>query len=334
MWLDFLYIFFVLKYYPDNYSPCRLWEKPRSEWKYYYGSNYDPYQRKKLQRVVQPPEYEILFKDKWITDALCQHANIPTPSILGKIKPSEPFQERVDELFNLHQNLSELIIKPVDGKGGGGVVYCQRQDAKIRYLQGQTEIDLKGVLSERNYIVQSFIQQHPAITRISGSTNTVRIVTLLQDNDEVLVIGAYMRFGTGQSKVDNLSQGGLCVPIDPKKGKLRQTGSDRKSRLYFEHPDSKIMFEGVEVPFWENVVDLASDVQRYFECYRLLGMDIAIAEDGPLLIEINSSYDNVDLEQATGPILRSEPVVKAYSQLDLLINRHQRDILDEYGVTQ
>ena len=39
---DHLYIFFALKYFPDNYTSCRLWEKPRSEWKYYYGRGYDP----------------------------------------------------------------------------------------------------------------------------------------------------------------------------------------------------------------------------------------------------------------------------------------------------
>ena len=54
---DFLYIFFRLKYFPDNYSPCRLWEKNRAEWAYYYGSNYDPYQRRQLRKVVQPAAY-------------------------------------------------------------------------------------------------------------------------------------------------------------------------------------------------------------------------------------------------------------------------------------
>ena len=332
VWLDFFYIFFVLKYYPDNYSPCRLWEKPRSEWKYYYGSNYDPYQRKRLQRAVQPPEYEILFKDKWITDALCQQAKIPTPPIIGRIRSGDLLLTRIEELFSSNPNLSELIIKPTDGKGGGDVIYCQRYKEGTKYLKGQKEIELEGLVSERDCIVQSFIHQHPSVSRISGSTNTVRIVTLLLEHGEVLVVGAYMRFGTGQSKIDNLSQGGLCVPVDSKRGKLLGTGSDRKSRLYSEHPDSKVTFQDVDVPFWDQVVDLAADVQNYFECYRLLGMDIAISEEGPVLIEINSSYDNVDLEQATGPILRSESVAKAFSQLGLLISRAQKGILDEYGV--
>ena len=42
---DLLHIFFVLKYYPDNYGPCRLWERDRAEWPLYYGSSYNTYAR-------------------------------------------------------------------------------------------------------------------------------------------------------------------------------------------------------------------------------------------------------------------------------------------------
>ena len=34
--VDFLYIFFWLKDFPDYYAVFRLWEKPRSDWKYYF----------------------------------------------------------------------------------------------------------------------------------------------------------------------------------------------------------------------------------------------------------------------------------------------------------
>ena len=51
--LDLLYIFFRLKYFPGNYSPCRLWEKERRQWVRYYGSGYDAYQRARLQREVR-----------------------------------------------------------------------------------------------------------------------------------------------------------------------------------------------------------------------------------------------------------------------------------------
>ena len=58
---DLLYIFFRLKYFPDNYSLCRLWEKERTQWAYYYGSIYDAYQRSQLRCSVGKKKYEELF---------------------------------------------------------------------------------------------------------------------------------------------------------------------------------------------------------------------------------------------------------------------------------
>src|SRR5690349_20755516 len=51
---DLWYILFVLKTYPYHYSLCRLWASDRDDWKYYYGSNYEPYQRARLSIAVQP----------------------------------------------------------------------------------------------------------------------------------------------------------------------------------------------------------------------------------------------------------------------------------------
>lgn len=52
--MDQLYIFFVLRYFPDNYSNCRLYELPRREWAFYYGSSYHPFQRLGCNVVFSP----------------------------------------------------------------------------------------------------------------------------------------------------------------------------------------------------------------------------------------------------------------------------------------
>ena len=326
--LDLLYIFFVLKYYPDNYSPCRLWEKPKSEWKFYYGSIYDPYQRKMLQRKVQPRQYEILFEDKWIADALCKQAGIPVPEVLAKIKVGDNIKDVVNSTFYRFGELSRLIIKPVNGKGGGGILYCEQLESGILFMEGQDEINIDDTSAATDYLIQPFISQHPELTRIAASTNTMRLVTMLLDDGSILVVGAYMRFGRGKSKIDNLSQGGLRVAIDRDSGRLVSTGSDRDGRLYTEHPDSKIAFSEISVPFWKDALELAFKAQEYFDFYYLLGMDIAFGEDGPVLIEINARYDNVGLEQALGPILLNEAVVSAFWDYGLLINRKQKHIAE------
>jgi hypothetical protein len=144
---------------------------------------------------------------------------------------------------------------------------------------------------------------------------------------EVLVVGAYIRFGVGAAQVDNLSQGGLSVAVDKRTGRLASCGHDRRSHEYERHPTSQIEFEHHTVPYWSEVMKLAANVQRRLPYYRLLGMDIAVTSDGPVVIEINSDYDNVDLEQACGPILKDREVLTAFAEYGLLINGKQRNLL-------
>jgi len=85
---DLLYIFFVLKYFPDNYSLCRLWEKDRKTWTQYYGSIYEPYQRSRLRKEVQKEEYRVIFEDKNICYQLCKVAGLPLPMQYSFIEPA------------------------------------------------------------------------------------------------------------------------------------------------------------------------------------------------------------------------------------------------------
>ncbi len=321
---DFLYIFFRLKYYPDNYSPCRFWEKPRSEWAYYYGSNYDPYQRRQLRKKVQPSAYEIVFQDKVISEMLCNSKNIATPEVVKVIRQGDEIESIAQDLAK--RNLKSLIFKPRSGKGGGGITCTQIEEGIVHAIKNGSAVPLRGVKAECEQIVQAFILQHEDMSRISKSTNTIRAVTLKRRNGEILIVGTYARFGVGTSKVDNLSQGGICVSVDIESGELSDTGFDRMSQTFQEHPTSGVVFQGYRVPQWEEVIELAKTVQRSFDFYPLLGMDIAITTEGPVVIEINSGYDNVDLEQAQGPILRNPEVYKAFQEYDLLINSYQKKL--------
>ncbi|MCM0611823.1 hypothetical protein KFJ24_04955 [Marinobacter sediminum] len=321
---DFLYIFFRFKYFPDNYSPCRLWEKNRSEWVYYYGSNYDPYQRRQLRRHVQPATYEIVFQDKVLSEMLCRANNILTPKVIRVVQKGEYVQDVAKNLAET--GFYSLIFKPRSGKGGGDITCTELADGSVRAIRKGEVIPIAGMRAEGELIVQAFISQHKDMSRISTSTNTIRVVTIRKRNGEVVIVGTYARFGVGNSKVDNLSQGGICVSANIRTGELAQVAFDRLGHIFNAHPTSGVAFEGYKIPFWGEVICLAKHVQDSFDFYPLLGMDIAVTLNGPLLIEINSGYDNVGLERARGPILKNPEVYKAFEEHDLFINRHQRNL--------
>src|SRR6056297_802144 len=86
---DLFYIFFGLKFFPENYSLCHLWEKKRSDWKYYYGSVYDALQRSRLRKEVFPIKYRIIFDDKNVCHQLCIANHLPAPYQFGIVSPDE-----------------------------------------------------------------------------------------------------------------------------------------------------------------------------------------------------------------------------------------------------
>lgn len=327
VFFDFLYIFFVLKYFPDNYFQCRFYKIPRSKWKYYYGSTYEPFQRAKLRKFVQPKEYEVLYEDKWVCQLLCDCNEIRAPQSLGIFGPGHLSFQDLRQIVLKHPNKKQFIAKPINGKGGHSIkiINVEEERVLVKHDFGQNqELDVKTF--NEPHIVQEFVGQHPDLSAYCHSVNTTRLVTLLAPDGEVLIVGSYVRFSNGDAMVDNLSQGGLAVSVDRVEGTLAEFAYDRKGNSYATHPKSGLEFKNFRVPFWEQVISLGKNTQRKLGFSRLLGMDIAVTPQGPLIIEINFGYDNVDLEEVCGPILQDESVFKAFNDYDLLINKHQKSL--------
>lgn len=323
---DLLYIFFVLKYYPDNYSPCRLWEKKRYQWSEYYGSIYDPYQRKQLRKEVQKKKYEILFEDKHVCYQLCKAAKFPLPKQYSSIDINTDYHEYIKSLLKNAPN-EKLIIKPIGGKGGNNIVIAYKKGTNIIVQDKGNTLSLKRFKLLERSVIQSYISQHELMSQISPSINTIRIVTLLDKNNTVILLGAYMRFGINDAYVDNVSSGGISVGIDIDKGKFKECAYDSKGKLYFFHPTSRFVFDGTNIPNWSKVIELAKQIQTTFNYYKLIGSDIAITPKGPIVIEINALPDMVALEQRYGPILENKAVKKAFMEYNLLINtKSKKDI--------
>ncbi len=318
---DFLYIFFKLKYYPDNYTDSRLWEVDREKWRFYYGSNYEPYQRYRLQREVQRKEYEILFDDKYVCYQLCKAGGLPLPYQYGCLYPDMDYRSSIASALSERPD-RKLIIKPVRGRGGRGTVLAfGREGGEIAVRDLQREMPLDKYAMQSPSVMQEYVAQHETLARVAPSTNTIRIVTLLTKGGDVLIIGAIIRFGVGNTFVDNATLGGLGVGVNLESGTLMRIAYDNLGRKYLHHPNAGIAFEGFQLPYWEEVKGLARRSQQVFHYYRLLGFDVLITPEGPIVVEINRAHDNNFLEQACGPILADPRVREEFDRYDLLVTR-------------
>lgn len=316
---DLLYIFFRLKYFPDNYSPCRLWGIDRNKWCHYYGSIYDPYQRARLRKEVHPKELIVLFEHKDVCYKLCKAEHFPLPRQFGIISPGDNFFEIFRDIFSDHPE-KKLIIKPIYGSGGDGIKLVFMEKNEIFLKDGGKIFPISQLTLSTSNVIQEFILQHEKLSQMSPSTNTCRIVTLLTKDNEALILGGYMRFGLEGSFVDNMCQGGVGVGININKGILKKYAYSLNNKMHLVHQTSGLPFEDFEIPFWPEIVKLVNRLQNSFPYFKMLGHDIAIGPNGPVIIEINAEPDFVALEQTYGPILADEAIVKEFKRYDLLIN--------------
>lgn len=325
---DLVFIFFKLRYYPDNYSPCRLWEKDRNLWSCYYGSSYHPFQRSKLRKEVQKYEYLKLFDDKEVCELLSRGIGVKIPEYYGVVSPDMEYQSVITETLNVQDR---LIIKPVNGQGGKGIVIAYRRGDNFKVKIGNAEKDIFDFTLTDRSIMQEVVVQEEKVSKFSSSSvNTIRIVTLYTKSNEAIIISASMRFGVGKAYVDNWSAGGVAVGVNYKTGILMKIAYDKNGRQYLRHPVSNETFEGFQIPKWDAVVQMSKKVQDGCSFFKMLGLDIAITPDGPVLIEINPNPDLIFQEQTAGALLADDSVLIEFDRYNLLINRYQKKLLSPH----
>ena len=152
--------------------------------------------------------------------------------------------------------------------------------------------DPSAYVGDPKWIVQEAVKNDPEIRRLWGtdSLGTYRFATLLVGEHEYEFVGADLRMPVGDSLVDNAFYGNVGSWVD-KTGKLgRVYGKNRPKEGIPNHPTTDIPVEGTTVPRFQECIDLAILAHRRLAPYSpFFNADIALTEQGPMLIEINSS---------------------------------------------
>lgn len=176
-----------------------------------------------------------------------------------------------------------VFAKPINQFGGKGIIKITSDDIQL----------YEKLMEEQKYCIEEAIIQHPKMSLLfPGSVNSLRITTLLA-NDTVNVLYALIRIGGGDSYVDNISSGGMYSSVD-ENGVITADAFCDFSIEYFEfHPITKTRFKGFEIPFFKEAIALVKEAALRVKEIRYIGWDVAITEDGPVLIEGNTipGYD-------------------------------------------
>lgn len=137
-------------------------------------------------------------------------------------------------------------------------------------------------------LLEEWIEQHPEIARIyDRAVNPVRIITILR-NGHCNVLVAGLTIGNG-GEIANASCGDMVAPINLDSGRIEYPAVDYDGHIYDKHPLTGQNLVGLQIPFWQELVELVNEASKIVPEVGYVGWDVAITPTGPILIEGNTA---------------------------------------------
>lgn len=297
----------LLEYYIYGFDVKR-----RQEQKEYMGNQYYVKLLKKknieLTKSAGGINYRALTFDKYVSNNYLQTIGVPAvrnEAIIMKNRVHWSVDEEggLDSL--LDGGYDSLYVKPIYGSFGLGIIRLDLEDQAFFYKGERLEIeDLEKKLTGAAWVVQKKAVQHPELDQFNSSTaNTLRVVTML-NKDKPEFVTSIMKFGMGKSHVDNWEAGGLATGVQHPEGMLWDRAFFKPNRHIMEscteHPDSKIPFKGYKIPFYQEAVEVALRVHKFYYGRFMLALDFAITEQGPMIIAINCNPGHRTIQMTSG----------------------------------
>jgi hypothetical protein len=191
-----------------------------------------------------------------------------------------------EQINNFYNSLQEkkFIIKPNNLRGGLGI----RIGHTIEELY-----DLKN----DGILVEEIVKNHESISILNPtSLNTIRVVTVVDNNNIPHIVAMTLRTGGKGSVIDNAHGGGTFYHIDLSTGIIDTPARDSYGNYYVKHPTSEMVMLGFLIPHFDELKQYSIDLASKLHNARYVGWDIAITTNAFEVIEGNV-YPSSELSQ-------------------------------------
>lgn len=176
-----------------------------------------------------------------------------------------------------------------------------------------------SALSEKTpYMLQALARPHRDIRELSGADtlSTVRMMTCcFPDGRAELIPIALTRMPLDpDAVVDNRAQGALAYYVDTETGGLGLGTLKYTAQVYDRHPVSQRSVEGFVLPHFQDAVAVITEAHAgAFSRFPTLGWDVALTDDGPLIVEMNvqwgCQFDDIPGQPFLGQTVYTECVL-------------------------
>ncbi len=229
----------------------------------------------RLFGLLNQPPHPDPINDKLAFNTLCRQLGIPTPDVIAVINADG---SGID--FDEVPPRIDLFIKPRHGNSGrsgealrwDGAQYSSSRHVQIPSGEIWSYLARRAKDEERALLVQPLLRNHPSVrVKDANTLEPARLVTgLLADGTVTAIFGAFYR----DRQNDAAALSSRADLIDLRSGRLVSGTGDGDWVL----------------PNWHKAVQTALLAHRALPGFVFIGWDIALTDQGNLLLEGNANW--------------------------------------------
>lgn len=273
--------------------------------------------RKGAHRLINPGAFPLSrnpLKNKRLFMARCRAARLPVP---------DQFDGEAERLARWIDGLPAFLAKPNYASKGQGILGFRREGAG--WLRDGAPVAFSEVLDaarktlSRGGVLQRACATHEALRDLSpGALPTLRVMTAIDERSEVEICDRVIRLSAGGPRaVDNFNAGNIVAGLDGD-GRIARAFRRERGRVVelSRHPATGVPLAGRRPPDLDAALALAARAHEAFRAgFGVIGWDVGLTDEGPVLIEGNWSPGSDILALVSGRALGN-------TRLGALYRRH------------
>jgi hypothetical protein len=259
------------------------------------------------------PNFDLALTDKLAFAETIRRAELPIAPIFGVATEGQwlvaPLPEALKE---------DLFVKPVHGRGARGVgAFHAMGDGNYRTPEGDVVsgpelVDRIAATSRSGALLLTRrLRNHPEIADLAvESLITFRVFTCMDANGNPTVTHGMLRV-LCKLEPDWHTDHEYAAAIDLETGRMQQMcgDADYSPGAWWDHqPKTGAVVAGRVIANWPNIAALAVSAHRTFSGRMIVGWDIALTPDGPMLLEGNSDPDTHFLQRVHRRMIGRSPM--------------------------
>lgn len=256
------------------------------------GSFFYNFEAGRYAGIVPGSQVSIIVNDKEAFARFCAERGIVCVPTIGMVGKGYGIR---DILWMAGER--PLLIKPANGSRGRGVIAIERavegnfllnRKNPVSYKEAETYFS--DVLGVGRFLVQPLLKNHRGLADLCvDGLASIRIVTILnQPAGKAEYLMAVLQIPRKGSITSN--SGTFCA-VNAADGTLGEGHIPTPcSPPFLHHPGTGILLKGKKVPYWAEAKALALRAHTQLGGYSSLGWDVAVTDEGPVLLETNSGW--------------------------------------------